>query len=144
MSALAAALAAVLFLGTAALHAYWALGGCWPGRDPESLARIVVGGPPGMGFPGPGATWSVVVVLVGAAVTALAAAGVVQLSAPFGLVRGAALLGAAVLVLRGLEGFVDTRFRPDTVGSPFERLNVRVYSPLCLVLALLLGTAAWR
>jgi hypothetical protein len=50
----------------------------------------------------------------------------------------------AVLVLRGLEGFVDVRLRPATVGSPFARLNVLIYSPLCLVLALLLGVAVRR
>jgi hypothetical protein len=143
VSGLAASLAAALFLGIAAIHAYWALGGCWPGHDPESLARIVVGGPPGMRFPRRGATWAVVAVLIGAAATALAAGGVVRVPAPLGLVRGAALLGTAALALRGLEGFVDTRLRPDTAGSPFVPLNIRVYSPLCLVLALLLGAAAW-
>jgi hypothetical protein len=49
--------------------------------------------------------------------------------------RTAALIGAAVLLIRGLQGFVDTRMRPDTAGGPFARLNVWVYSPLCLVLS---------
>jgi hypothetical protein len=144
VSAAAAALDATLVAGLAALHAHWALGGFWPGHDAESLARTVVGGPPGMRGPGPGATWGVVLVLLGAAATSLGAAGVVWLPAPAALVRGAAQLGVAVLVLRGLEGFVDVRLRPATVGSPFARLNVLIYSPLCLVLALLLGVAVRR
>jgi hypothetical protein len=142
VSAAAAALAAGAFLSIAALHAYWALGGVWPGHDEDSLARTVVGGAPGMRFPGRGATWAVVVVLLAAAAIALGAGGVVALPAPAAAVRGAALLGAAVLLLRGLLGFVDTRLRPATVGSPFARLNVVLYSPLCLVLALLLALAA--
>ncbi len=144
MSVAAGSLAAAAFLAIAALHAYWALGGFWPGRDAESLARLVVGGPPGMRFPGRVATWAVVAVLAGGAAVVLAAAGVMAVPAPPALVRGAALLGAAVLLIRGLEGLVDVRLRPDTVGSPFARLNVILYSPLCLLLALLTALGASR
>lgn len=142
MSAAAGSIAAGAFLSIAALHAYWALGGFWPGRDEESLARLVVGGPPGMRFPGRAATWAVVAVLAGGAAVVLAAAGVVSVPAPRGLVRGAALLGAAVLLVRGVEGFVDIRLRPDTAASPFARLNRLLYSPLCVVLALLTALSA--
>jgi len=144
MATSAATLAAIVFLATAALHAYWALGGFWPGRDADSLARTVVGGAPGMRGPGAAATWIVVAVLLGATATVLGAAEVVTLPVPAGLVRGAAFTAAGVLLVRGLEGFFDTRLRPDTVGSPFARLNVRVYSPLFLALAALTGAAAWR
>jgi hypothetical protein len=144
VSAWAGGTVAALLGAIALLHAYWALGGFWPGRDPESLARTVVGGPPGLRFPGPGATWAVVVVLAGAAVTVLAAAGLVALPVPAPWIRTAALAGAAILLVRGLEGFVDTRLRPDTVGSPFARLNRLVYSPLCLLLAALTAVAALR
>lgn len=141
---LAAMLAAALFLVIAALHAYWAAGGFWPGRDAESLARTVVGGSPGTRFPGRAATWAVsAVLLVGAAVV-LSAAGVVALPGPAWPARAAALAGAAVLVVRGLVGFVEARLRPDSVGSPYARLNVTVYSPLCLFLALLVGLAVRR
>jgi hypothetical protein len=142
VSAAAGAAAAAAFLAIAGLHAYWALGGFWPGRDADSLARTVVGGRPGMRGPGPAATWAVVIVLLGAAVTALAAGGLVALPIPGAWVHGAARLGALVLLLRGLEGFVDARLRPDTVGSPFARLNVVLYSPLCLALSLLTWAAA--
>lgn len=144
MATAAAAVAAVVFLVTATLHAYWALGGFWPGHDADSLARTVVGGAPGMRGPGAAMTWVVVVLLLCATVTVLGAAEVVTLPLPLGLVRGAAFAGAGVLLVRGLEGFFDTRLRPDTVGSPFARLNVAVYSPLFLALAALTGAAAWR
>ncbi len=137
MSAVAGGLAAAAFAAIAVLHAYWALGGCWPGHDPHSLARTVVGGPPGMAFPTPAMTWAVVAILGAGAIVVLAAAGLVALPLPAGWPRAAAWLGAAVLLVRGVEGFVDVRVRPDTAGSPFVRLNRWVYSPLCLVLALL-------
>jgi len=72
----------------------------------------------------------------------LSAAHLVSLGAPPWLVRSAAWFGAAVLFLRGLEGFVDARVRPQTVGSRFEQLNVRVYSPLFVVLSVLTFLAA--
>ncbi len=137
-----ALLAALSFLLIALLHAYWALGGVWPGRDRESLARTVVGGPQGMAYPSSGATWVVVVVLLGGAATVLGAAGVAALPIPHRAVRAAALLGAAVLLVRGLEGYVDARLRPATAGSPFVRLNVLLYSPLCLALAVLVALSA--
>lgn len=140
----AASLAALAFAAIAALHAYWAAGGFWPGRDAESLARIVVGGGPGMRFPGAAATWAVVAVLAVAAAIVLGAAGVVALPVPAWVVRGAAVVAALVLLARGLEGFVDVRVRPETAGSPFERLNVRLYSPLCLVLSVLTALSLAR
>lgn len=137
-----ALLAALAFVLIALLHAYWALGGVWPGRDRESLARTVVGGPAGMPFPSSAATWGVVAVLLVGAAVALGAAGVVALPLPQPALRAAALLGAGVLLARGLEGYVDVRLRPETVGSPFVPLNVRLYSPLCLALAVLVALSA--
>ena len=134
--AAAAIVAGILYLAIAGLHAYWALGGAWPGRDPDSLHRMVVGGPSGQYSPGPLATWMVAAILVGAAATVLGGAGLIPTPIPGAWLRTTALVGAAVLILRGLEGFVDTRLRPSTVGGPFARLNVRLYSPLCLFLAL--------
>lgn len=139
--AVAAALAAILYIAIAGLHAYWALGGVWPGTDRESLHRIVVGGPLGAHSPGPIATWMVAAILVGAASTVLGGSGLVHVPIPRGWLRIVALVGAGVMVVRGLEGFVDTRLRPETAGGRFAHLNVRLYSPLCLVLALCTATA---
>lgn len=46
--------------------------------------------------------------------------------------------------LRGVLGFFDTRLRPGTRGSRFARLNVALYSPLCLGLAALTFASAMR
>ncbi len=124
------------YLAIAGLHAYWALGGFWPGTDRETLHRTVVGGAPGRNSPGPIATWIVAALLVGAALTVLGAAGLLPSPVSRAWLRSAALVGAGVLAVRGLAGFFDTRLRPATVGGDFARLNVRLYSPLCLMLAL--------
>lgn len=142
MSTWAATAAATVFAVLAALHGYWALGGFWPGRDSESLAQTVVGSPPGSAAPGPGPCWFVAVLLIGAAATVLGAAGLLALPVPAGTMRWAALLGAAVLLLRGLVGFAHRLIRPATAGSPFARLNALLYSPLCLLLSLLTYLAA--
>ncbi len=124
-----------MFIVLAGVHAYWALGGMWPGTDANSLHRTVVGGAPGRHSPGSTATWMVAAILLAAALTVLGGAGLLPLPVPRRWLRPAALLGAAVLLLRGLQGFVDVRMRPETAGGPFARLNVWFYSPLCLALA---------
>ena len=132
--------ASCLLVAIALLHGYWALGGRWPGRDADSLARTVVGGPPGMAMPGPLATWALTLLLLLAAVMVAAGAHLLTLPLPASLVRMACRSGGGLLLLRGLVGFFDTRLRPGTQGSPFARLNIQLYSPLCLVLGLLV----WR
>ena len=74
-------------------------------------------------------------ILLAAALTVLGGAGLLSLPVPRRWLRTSALVGAAVLLLRGLQGFVDTRMRPETAGGPFAWLNVWFYSPLCFVLA---------
>ena len=133
---IATIVAAVIYLVLAGMHAYWALGGVWPGTDADSLHRTVVGGAPGRHSPGPKATWMVAAILLAAALTVLGGAGLLPVSVPRRWLRTSALIGATLLLLRGLQGFVDTRMRPETAGGPFARLNVWFYSPLCLVLAL--------
>lgn len=127
--------AAVIFVVLAGVHAYWAVGGLWPGTDTDSLHRTVVGGAPGRYAPGPTATWMVAAILLTAALTVLGGAGLLPVPVPRPWLRTSALVGAALLLLRGLQGFVDTRMRPGTAGGPFARLNVWLYSPLCLLLA---------
>ncbi len=143
MSSWIAVVPAVVFAGLGALHAYWALGGLWPGKDPESLGDMVLGGPAGTRVPGPAACLAVFVVLGVGSVTVLASAGWLGQTVQPGA-RLLALAGASVLTLRGVQGFFDTRLRPGTRGSRFARLNVVLYSPLCLGLAALTIASAMR
>lgn len=134
--------AASLLTCIAGLHVYWAMGGFWPGHDEESLARTVVGGRPGMRGPGTIATWAVVILLILATTLVLGVSGWLTMPVPVGWASAGTWFAAGVLILRGLLGFVDHRLRPSTVGSSFARLNLRFYSPLCLLLALLMCLAA--
>lgn len=135
--------AAVVLSAIALLHVAWALGVRWPGTDRESLARTVVGGPPGMRMQGPVACLAVAVLLGLAAFLVLAAAGVVPAPLPPTLVRIGAWGATAVLGVRGAGGFFDTRLRPAIRGSRYARLNVVLYSPLCLALAALMLLASF-
>ena len=135
-------LAAVTYGGLALLHIYWAFGGYWPGRSEESLARTIVGGPPGMRMPSPLACLGVALVLIGAAWVVLAANNMVESIVSPAVCRVLALVGAFILLLRGVGGFFEVRFRPDIRGSRYERLNLRLYSPVFLALSLLTVVAA--
>lgn len=112
-------------VGLAALHGAWGLGWRWPGGSDSAFAERVIGSgevPPNW------ATFTVAGLL-------LAAAGLVRSasqgsdSAP---VRAAAFTVATVLLARGGAGLVlSLGAGLDTI---YQRLNVTIYSPLCLVL----------
>jgi hypothetical protein len=139
MDSLAFAVAAVLIV-LAVLHAYWAAGGSWPGRDGAALAQIVVGGPIGQRMPSHAACAAVAVALIAAAMLVLAAQGAIVLPVSSAIVRIATFGLAAVLTLRGAAGFLEARLRPVIAGTPYARLNTVAYSPLALALGL--GTLA--
>lgn len=115
----------------AALHAAWALGWRWPGGSDSELAERVVGA--GAELPPAGATWAVAALLLVAATTVrIGAAGV------GGPVRAAAWGVSGVFVARGLLFIpIDIARGVDDI---YERLDLAVYSPLCLVLG---GGTAW-
>jgi hypothetical protein len=110
----------------AALHAAWALGWRWPGGSDRALAETVVG--PGAELPPPAAAWAVSGSLA-------LAAGLVAAAARPGagrLVRVGAKAVAGALLLRGAAGPVG-----DLAGGldgRYERLDLLLYSPLCLTL----------
>jgi hypothetical protein len=135
IDAIATATAAVL-LAIGGLHVYWLLGGRWPGRDAASLNAKVVGGRSGAGARMPRRLPTAVVsaALIGVALGALAARGVIALPLP-GTVRALTWVAAGALAVRGIGGFFDRWLRPHTAALPFARLNVRIYSPLCVALA---------
>jgi hypothetical protein len=125
---------AVVLLGVAGLHVYWAGGGRWPGHDEASLNAMVVGGRPGAPMPPPLATVVVGAGVFGIALGALAVRDLIAPPLP-DLVRALTWVAAGVLAVRGLGGFFELRLRPHTVALPYGRLNRRIYSPLCVALA---------
>jgi Protein of unknown function (DUF3995) len=132
MTAVASILSAALLVITA-LHVYWGLGGVWPGRDQASCARAVVG------FRGldemPSAFASFAVAACMALATLWPMAMISAFATPFsseGLIAVAFLL-SLIFLFRGILGFTP-QWRRLTPEIPFATLDVKLYSPLCLLL----------
>jgi hypothetical protein len=129
---LALVLAAILVL-IAALHVYWGIGGIWPGSDQKSCAHAVVGFAGVETMPSASAAFAVAAMIIASALIVLALGDV--FASPFDHIQlaGAALFIALVFLGRGIAGFTPA-WRRLTPEVPFARLDVRYYSPLCLVL----------
>jgi hypothetical protein len=142
MTVLALFLAIPLVL-IAALHVYWGIGGIWPGTDPKSCARAVAGFNGIDAMPSPSACLAVAAVFIVATLMVLALGGV--FASPFERISlaGAALFMALVFFGRGLIGFMPF-WRRLTPEMPFARLDLRYYSPLCLVLGVGLAILAFE
>jgi|tagenome__1003787_1003787.scaffolds.fasta_scaffold20389803_2 hypothetical protein len=124
-----AASAALAALG--ALHISWGLGSRWPLRSRAELADSVVGRDT---VPGPGACF-VVGSLLGTA-AALVAGEPRRWPA---VSRTGARGVVAVLTVRGVLGLLGRTdlVSPGSSSPRFRRLDRRLYSPLCLVIAAL-------
>jgi hypothetical protein len=134
MIILAFALSLVLLLITT-LHVYWGIGGIWPGRDTVSCAHAVVGFRGVDEMPAPFACFAVAACLGLATLWPMALEGVFATPFPKAGLAATALLIALVFLARGIAGFMPwwRRLAPE---QPFARLDVRYYSPLCLVVGL--------
>lgn len=122
------------------LHGYWAVGGFWPGKDEKSLILTVVGS--GAKMPSPPLTWLVTAALGVAAILPLMAT--LEISGLFGSLIQWGLWGLVLVFAgRGISGFFEIKNRPTIVGTPYARLNVLMYSPLCLFLAVCFTYLAW-
>lgn len=110
---------------TAVIHAAWAYGWRWPGGSDSALAERVVG--PDAALPSAAMTWAVAALILVAGMLVRAAA--VGTSA---IARVGAWGVGAVLFLRGaLYIPVDLAGGMDDI---YERLDLAIYSPLCLLL----------
>jgi hypothetical protein len=132
--------AAVVMGSLSLLHLGWAAGSSWPMGDRRSLTDAVVGRPDGV-FPPPAACTLV------AGALAAGAASVLPTETPAAEMR---LAGArcctAAFALRGAAGMCGRTdlFSPGSTSPRFRALDRRIYSPLCLALAVLSCPAARR
>ncbi|MER9894606.1 DUF3995 domain-containing protein [Mesorhizobium sp. M0119] len=134
MIILASALSSVLLLITA-LHVYWGIGGIWPGRDAASCARAVIGFRGVDEMPAPFASFAVAACLGLATLWPMALEGIVATPFPKAGLAATSLLIALVFLARGIAGFTPW-WRRLTPEQPFARLDLRYYSPLCLLIGL--------
>jgi hypothetical protein len=127
MSMLVAALVLVVLLAVAIAHFLWAVGSRWPIRDPELLARTVIG-VPGVTRVPRFASLVVSIAVLAAGVAALALAD--HTAGGWGLTLvGVAL--AAIFLGRGLIGYT-AGWRARFSAEPFATLDRKNYSPLCI------------
>lgn len=135
----AAIIAASAFGAIGVLHAVWAVGGTWPFTDKETLSETVWGGP-ASNFPSPAATLVVTVLLWTAALLVTGQAGMWGARAVPGWMFKVGTWGVAtVLLLRALIGL--TSIGSDSTNASWD---LALYSPLCLLLALLCAVVAHR
>ena len=133
----ATALASALLAAVAILHVYWGFGGRWPGHDERSLVDTIVGVTPDGRMPSRASCLSITCLLFVAAFLPFAAHNLVPNPLPDVALTGSWVV-TVVFAVRGIGGYLEHRIRPATVDLPYHRLNLRIYSPLCLLLALLL------
>lgn len=128
MNMIVASIVFVVLLTVALAHLLWAIGSRWPIKDPELLARTVVGRPGVTRVP------RLFSLLVG--VLSLAA-GIFALSladhdAGDWWLTGLGVVLAALFLGRGVFGY-SAAFKARYSLEPFATNNRRVYAPLCLV-----------
>jgi hypothetical protein len=128
MNMIVASIVFVILLTVALAHLLWAMGSRWPVKDPELLARTVIGRPGVTRVPRLASLVIAVLVL---------SAGIVALSlddhdAGDWWLTVAGVVLAAVFLGRGALGYT-AGWRARFSLEPFASNDRRVYSPLCLI-----------
>lgn len=138
MQTVVAALTCAVFAILSLWHAYWACGGqlahgaALPRKDGKPLFQ-----------PSAGGTLAVALILMAFAGLAAANGGLLGLDAPPAWLRWAGSAVALALLGRAIGDFRYVGFFKRLGEDPFARLDTRVYSPLCLLLAAGMLSAAW-
>ena len=133
MNALAIFLA-ILLGAIAALHAYWAMGGLWPGRDEAGLIDYVFGDQGRRRTPPAAVVWIVAAAIMVTALWPLVLTSAIRPPLPRVVIAGVGVAIAGVFLLRGAAGYLPA-WRRAHAREPFATLDVRFYSPLCLMIA---------
>lgn len=132
------ALFTALVLGlTSVLHFYWAAGGMWPARDEQSLARTVIGGNGIAGMPDRRLTIAVASCIGLAAIWPMLWLGWVATPAPDWLLTAGMAVLCVVFIARGIAGFIPAVKKMNS-EEPFATLNAHYFSPLIMLLGLIL------
>ncbi len=131
MVILIARILAVIFVILGLLHVYWAMGGGWGASAaiPEKAGKPLF-------KPGPAATLAVALLLIAAALVTLGRAHLIHLGMPAVIWRVGIWVLFAVFLVRAIGDFHHVGFFKRNRGTPFARLDSRLFSPLCLVLSL--------
>ncbi len=133
-------LAGILLAGVLALdgilHAYWATGQIWPARDTVSLVQAVLNISNPRAFR-PANLLSLAVLLVSSALLVLArihSLGTLGQLIPDSLLQVGIVGVATGLLVRAVAGIGWVLGLAPSRSKLFYRLNLLVYTPMCLVL----------
>ena len=132
MHVLSGAALVAIFTGLALLHVYWGVGGklASEGSVPIEDGRPLLD-------PGPLSCAMVAAALFAAALVAAMRAGMLSLGIPDWVARVGIWAIAAVFAARAVGEFRYVGFFKRVRGTLFARRDTLVYSPLCLLIALL-------
>lgn len=122
----------------AAIHVYWGLGGLWPADSTRELIDTVVGDTRMTRMPPAWLTLTVAALIFAAGWIALERARIVS-RLPGWMVGLGVWVLFAIFALRGLSTYLfvtGLRTLPDTAAQAFVANDIRVYAPLCLLLAM--------
>jgi hypothetical protein len=128
MNMIIASVVFVILLAVSLAYLLWAFGSRWPIRDPELLARAVIGRPGVTRVPRL-ASFVISVLIFAAGIIALSLAD--HTAGDWWLTALGVLL-AALFGGRGLAGFTKGWQDRHSV-EPFATLDRKTYSPLCLI-----------
>jgi uncharacterized protein DUF3995 len=118
--------------GISVLHAYWALGGKW-----ASAYTVPTVGGRRMFDPTPPATWAVSCTFGIAVILVLGKAGWIG-TGPLAWAFDVGIWGLSlVFLLRAVGNFRSFGFFKTVTGTPFAQWDNWIFSPLCLLLAML-------
>lgn len=132
MNMLVSSLMFIALFAVSLAHWLWAFGRTWPIRDEKLLAQTVVGFKGIERMPPRLASLAVAIATLAAGIFGLALADHDSGGAGLNI---AGLLLAAIFLARGIAGY--TPWWAGLTPEPNFRLNdARVYSPLCILLAL--------
>lgn len=136
-------LAAVGLLGASALHVLWAFSP-WPCDGREEFSRSVLGQPrPNVPKVFPLMSLAVAALLFASAYLVASLADLVPAAAPESLTRAGVWVVAGVLLVRAtVGGFVPSALRLTQAPPSYVRLDLAVYSPVCLLLGGLAAVVA--
>lgn len=124
-------------------HVVWMFSS-WPLANDDELVRVVVGGAGAAEKPSIPSFVMVIVALTTAAYLVAARSGWLPLIGPTWVTRIGVWVVAGVLLARGVGGLVQSGLLHDGATEEYLRWDLRIYSPLCLLLAGLAVTVAWN
>ncbi|CUU60576.1 Protein of unknown function (DUF3995) [Parafrankia irregularis] len=123
------------------LHCVWVFS-TWPLSSRDEYARVVVGVEDETRAPSAPLTLTVALLLLTASYLVAARSDLMPSGGPAWITDVGAWVIAVVLLIRGIGGLVVSGFGLGEMPPEFARWNLRIYSPLCLVLGVLATACA--